>query len=249
MTPPHAPSPQVGNQEATSSECAPSVHILVTDQRQRDDTTHGESPLKHVSEIAKAVAWPLIVVFSMLWLREPLFKIAEVLPEKIRSAEKLSIFAVTLEEKAAAEGEPRIANAINSLSPKAIEKFLEIGRDNHIALVQREPDADAYALPPEKELLALQELEAQDLVEAAYSDGRTEEPMRLTDIVGVLSRQHNVRRIRVGNDYQTLIYPLPELIPKLQRYRYQLTEFGRKALDAISAAIAEQLRVPRRDRP
>jgi hypothetical protein len=59
--------------------------------------------VKTIGDIAKAVAWPVAVLALAIWLREPLRATAELLPQKILAANKVSVFSFSFEVQRKAE--------------------------------------------------------------------------------------------------------------------------------------------------
>lgn len=198
----------------------------------------GRLSIKHLEvfvSFMKVMVWPALILILFLWLRGPITKTVEVLPERISKSTKLTVWNLSIEIQQAAQnsGHPELAEIIGELSPRAIETLLRIAKDKH-GLVATGDGQSVYFLPTSEEMDALLELERKGLL-------RFELPPQ--------DFNNFAQRLPWEINQQTGEYrptrPLTQAEKeKLLQQQYYLTDIGRTTFDLIIQVAAQEFHNP-----
>lgn len=104
--------------------------------------------VQSVTNLIKAVAWPLVVIVIFVSLKEPVSNILDQVPSLISRSSKITISGVTLEfkERLRAESPPELRKALGELSPEAIRLLIDAGNETHFEKKSNESDEFISAL-------------------------------------------------------------------------------------------------------
>jgi hypothetical protein len=208
----------------------------------------GEPPglldrLSKAAGIFKAILWPLVIIAVAIWLRNPIRAIAQVLPDKILSASKVSFFSFSLEvqRQATARGTPQVAAVLRKISPAAIEQLLKVGKDGGRGLVYNMTnDAQGeHGTASDAELVALSELEQNGLIEV--SNRGQVAPNWIEQYRKILPSLAGARQQQT-REGPTWYFATSPRSSELAGYFYRQTELGNAAVDTIISVVVEQMK-------
>jgi hypothetical protein len=200
---------------------------------------------KLVLDYVRALAWPLVLLILLAVYRPPLGRMAQSVAAKIESADKLSVgsFSVEVAEQARAVGNASLATSIGSLSTLAVEELMRTPRDGVMILVSTSSSEARleFGLPSEERYAALTEL-----VEKGFLSWRLA-PTTFDRLVERVLTPSPTSRNQRGEQRRWLV-PMGALSSadssSIARQGYELTDTGRKAAEAITLAVAAQLKAP-----
>jgi hypothetical protein len=137
-----------------------------------DDKVTEDKPfpkLQAAVDIVKGLTWPVVIVFVIIFFFGPVSKIAHLLPDKLRDANKISAGGLSLEIQRAASqaGNPRLAERIGGLSENALRFLLNAssGRRGLIGTGTSGSGERRFYLPSSSEMAAIEELASKQLFE------------------------------------------------------------------------------------
>lgn len=213
----------------------------------RERSGNGPAPLvrtKLTLDYLKVLAWPILIVSLLVAYRPPLSRMAESLASKLDKADtvKIGSFSLEVQERARDLGHPELGREIGQLSFDAIEELVRTPRTGDMILLSTNEHVSPpeYGLPPDAELAGLLELEKKGLI--AFTEPIDEFLGSLRRVGQTLKRDSTAR----SEDRQWFLVQSAdaELTRRLRHQGYRLTEAGRRAVEAISKAVAAQLARP-----
>jgi hypothetical protein len=79
-----------------------------------------------VLELLRILAWPSLILIGILVFRKSVFRLAEIIPEKIAGTKKLSIgsFSLEIQQRAVSLGTPDLHKSLYRISEKELKYFL-----------------------------------------------------------------------------------------------------------------------------
>lgn len=237
-----SPAPPAEPAPGTESE-APILSrielILKTPAGEPKARAERQSGIVLLVDLAKAVAWPVLIMVLVIVFFAPIRKTLNLVPMKIESASKASIGSMSweIERQALRQGGPELAQRVGRLSPAAIEELINTQRDTQVQLASDE--RMLISLPNNDRLIALRELREAGLISfeeplEGFVDFMTTLP--LADQPSVNARRRVLRSV----------VPLsPQQLTRLGKETYGLTPKGVLAIESILRALAEQLQASR----
>ena len=169
---------------------------------------------------------------------------AESLASKFETADSVKIGSLSLEvqQRARDLGSPELGREIGQLSFNAIEALVRTPRSGSMILLSTNDRSmpPEYGLPSDAELDGLRELEKKGLIELEEPlDKFVRDLKTIGRSMAKDSRMRTEDRQWVAVDNRT-----DELVQRLRKQSYRLTDAGKKAVEAITKAVAAQLARP-----
>jgi hypothetical protein len=189
--------------------------------------------LKALAAFISGVAWPLVVVTSLLVFRQPVHSLVAALADRVHAATKFSAGAISFEIQRIAEanGNPELGSLVSGLSAAAVERLLTTGNASHgIVGTWDTPTANLYSLPKEREMTTLRDLERKGLLK--FSQPFEEWMARFN---ALLEPDSSVSGERVP--YRAKRALNAEELKWLHSQSVSLTPLGRRALDLVVQTI------------
>jgi hypothetical protein len=216
-------------------EIAPAQSLNKDDNRdsQRLDSA------RLVHDYLRVSAWPMFAAVLLLAYRPPLGEMVASLARKLDAADKVSLGSFSLEVAAQARevGSPALAESIGELSRKAVEELMRIPRRGSMILASTMSGRPLleYGLPDSVRLSAL-----QDLTEKGFIRFREDLPEYLRYVRSAAQRADNH-----PTDGDHIWYVISDSTrvdtARIRQQGYELTDAGRRAVEAITRAVASQL--------
>lgn len=215
---------------------------LVTEARPTaDDRAQRPSTLAHISELLRAVAWPLLALGFVLLFYAPIRRLIEIVPAKLDKADKANVGYLSweIQQRVRERGGTELARIVGALSPAAVEELIRIPRHGTMALpgsYSGPNEARGYVIPSSVRSNAFRELRSAELIKFAkpFDDW-------LNHLALLPVREEKVD----PNDGERTIVLATPLTPQQEegvRQSYELTPKGEQAVQAIVGVIGEQLR-------
>ena len=197
--------------------------------------------LKHIIELAQALAWPLVALYALAYFRRPLRSALELLPEKLRGVSKLTVGSLSFEIQAylQATGDEELLRVLPKVSRRSFEKLLDLRATNHFySLCVRgtniRVEGETFSLRDQQELTSLREMESLGLIRFTEPLGEFEAFFEAlpgyTPVQG--STDDGLVSIGLLTDAQRL---------RIESQRYVLTDLGRRAYDAVFTVVIRQI--------
>ncbi|WP_313625632.1 hypothetical protein [Achromobacter sp.] len=203
-------------------------------------------------EFAKIVfgGWPAFGLIFMLLFYGPVRDAINALPEKVKSAEEMSVLGVSLKTTIRVEAEKigsiQLSQTLPTLSPAAVEFIL---RDSpaHNALVSYSKQGDLVKtvwFPSEKTLKILEELEKKKLA-AVHVIGElpVDTVSKIRKGIADFRKKYPGRVAAAGSiDPDRIAFDLtPPADVVVPAYSWNLTDLGKNAVSVILKAVSVQL--------
>lgn len=228
--------------ERTACFDTPEIAAKVTLIKPADDRHSGKLEIYKVTvELLKVLVWPSLLLLFLSEFRGPIRKIVDQLPDKLSQATKVSFGNVTLEiiaAKAREAGSLDIAEKLGQLSPRAVEVLLNTGKNTRHRLVSKDDSPEGgtrYTFPADSTLEPLLELQKRGFLTF------TQDYSTFRDFMAGLPLKEDLT-IKGGRRFFKRERPLsPDQEQQFFDQWYSLTREGEGALDAVIAAVSEQL--------
>jgi hypothetical protein len=194
-----------------------------------------------VLDYIKVLVWPSIIVGILIVYQPPLGRMFQSLAVKLEAADSVKFGSFELEVLKTARdlGSPELATQIGELSFNAIEALVRTPRTGSMILLSTNDRTSPveFGLPSEADLEGLRELEEKGLI-------TFDVPLKafLAELKSLGRKVANDVKARAPDRQWYAFNDISE--EQKQRFRsegYSLTEDGKKAVEAISKAVAAQL--------
>jgi len=197
--------------------------------------------------------WPAFGLVFILLFYAPLRAALNAIPDKVKSANEIAAFGVslksTIKAEAAKVGEIKLSETIPRLSNYAIELLLRAPRRPESLVSYTPNDQNQFVeihFPSPALITALSELQKQGLIEIDMWDGQERRKLTGSDLTGLIEKFHRenpgAERESFSEERSTWIPKTP--LPKDSRIPavdWELTEFGKKGVDVILKAVSTEL--------
>jgi hypothetical protein len=191
-------------------------------------------------EVGKSLRWPIILLIFIFVYRDPLNNAVTGLINRLPSANKISIFdlSIELEKQALLTGDAQLVKDLKGLSPTSLEALIQIPQSTRVKLISifDEPGNVRYSIPAEEYLSALLELEDKGLVEAT-------EP--LLDFMSLLNelKWDSIEHPSENRDsFIRQTHFLPDTESRIDGMFYRLSNRGEQAIEVIVSATLNLLK-------
>ena len=197
--------------------------------------------LKLLIELAKALAWPLVALYALVYFRRPLRSALDLLPEKLRNVSKVTVGSLSFEVQAylQATGDDELLRVLPKLSRRAFEKILDLRVTNHHYVLCSRGTSMAvsdehYTLRKDEDFSVLHELEALGLIRFA-------EP--LVDFEAFFETLPGYAAIAGSTSEGSVVVAAlsADQVQRVEAERYALTDLGRRAYDAVFTVVIRQI--------
>jgi hypothetical protein len=182
----------------------------------------------NIVNLIKALAWPTLILYILLYYRQPISETLSLFPNLVRHASKFSAGGVTLEIEQVAQqsGNEQLAVALKGLSPPARKLLLQVGSSYWAEWSKGAPGGPADYFSPDRP--ELDELVKRKLF-TFKEDQRTFElwVQTLGKITTSEDSNQRKRELRVSRPLTT------EQQLRLTSQEFFLSPLGRKAYDVI----------------
>jgi hypothetical protein len=198
------------------------------------DSPPGKARLEVWALFLKAILWPVIIAFLLIFFRAPVSDLVNQLPAALSRSDELSFAGLTvkLKQAANAQGNPELADLIGNLSPRAVETLMRMDA-REAGFISSSPDNTTFYIPAPDDIGAYLELEKAGLVKFTQP---------LAEFVTFFKSLGLKPNDSVPPGYQTTGPLQSSDVNHLARFSYKLTDKGAKAKNLIIDVITPLLK-------
>jgi len=199
--------------------------------------------------------WPAFALLFIVLFYFPLRDALNAIPDKVKSADELSVLGVslksTIKKEAARLGDARLSETLPSLSSAAIELLLRAPRNGEGVVSYTPNDQNQYVkihFPSSSILDALSELQTQGLVDIeAFGPGQGNRKVTGSEVIDSINKfraaHPGSEEPSFGDDARAtwvLNSPLPRE-NRIPEYSWKLSDLGKKGVDVVLKAVSTEL--------
>jgi hypothetical protein len=142
-------------------------------ERSPQNESGGARIFETLGRLIGALAWPALILYLFLSLRDPVTRTLEALPQKLAESRSVSMgsFKFELQEAATGTGDPLLAGLVHELSPEAVAALMQIGYSRPLIMYRHsmaESDSQYYLLNRTTQK-AMEELEKKGLLDFGFA--------------------------------------------------------------------------------
>lgn len=216
---------------------------------------HGNPRAGKILEFWKAIfsGWPAFGLVFILLFYSPLRAALNSIPDKVKNANEIAAFGVslksTIKAEAAKVGDSKLSETIPSLSNAAVQLLLRAPTKSESLVSYTPNDQNQFVeihFPSPAIITALTELQNKGLIEINAWDGQQRQKLTGADLTKAIEefRRENpgAERESFSEERSTWVpnTPLPKA-STIPAFDWELSEFGKKGVDVVLKAVSAEL--------
>lgn len=202
-----------------------------------------------IAELTKIVfaGWPVFGLVFLLLFYKPLSAAINAMPDKVKRAEEMSAFGIslkaTIQKEAEKVGSLELSETLPALPPAAVELLLRSDRERN-TMTSYSPGATGITrvwFPAEQKLTTLEELEAKELIQIIRDFDNEQSVKTARAEFEKFKKQYPGRETPASRSDATEWELSPPREVDVPNFAWKLTDLGKKAVDVIVNAVSTQL--------